>query len=245
MAMKKKRSLHDLETRVDAVDAERAGQPVVITIARDFGAEGHEIGKMLAAELGIPLYDNELLVRSSLRAEDSVDRMAAYDERLAAEAAAFLPDRMDARTLADKLFEKMAQVILDLGSTESCIIEGRLSDYLLRRNPNHIAVLVTAPLEERIAIVSEKRGISRKKGAKLVKKMQHAREAFYKRYSAGKWKMTSGKDLVVNRAKLGRQGCVDVIAAAYRYKLGELEKAGAPEGAAAAGAPATEAPAAE
>ena len=84
-------------------------------------------------------------------------------------------------------------------------------------------MLVTAPLDDRIAIVSEKRGISRKKGAKLVKKMQRAREQFYKRYSAGKWKMTDGKDLVVNRAKLGRQGCVDVIAAAYRHKIAELE----------------------
>ena len=220
MAIKKRK--HTLEKRVAAHEAERAGQPVVITIARDFGAEGHEVGKMLANELGIPLYDNELLVRSSLRADETVDKMAAYDEQLAAENLAFLPDQFDARTLADKLFEKMAQVILDLGSTESCIIEGRLSDYLLRRNPNHIAVLVTAPLEDRITIVSEKRGITRKKGAKLVKRMQRAREQFYKRYSAGKWKMSDGKDLVVNRAKLGRQGCVDVIAAAYRSKLREL-----------------------
>ena len=220
MAIKKRK--HALEKRVVAPEAERAGQPVVITIARDFGAEGHEVGKMLATELGIPLYDNELLVRSALRADETVDKMAAYDEQLAAENLAFLPDQFDARTLADKLFEKMAQVILDLGSTESCIIEGRLSDYLLRRNPNHIAVLVTAPLEDRITIVSEKRGITRKKGAKLVKRMQRAREQFYKRYSAGKWKMSDGKDLVVNRAKLGRQGCVDVIAAAYRSKLREL-----------------------
>lgn len=142
--LKKRRA--ELELRVAASEAERAGQPVVITIARDFGAEGHEIGKMLSAELGIPLYDNEILVRSSIRAGESMDRIAAYDEQLAAENMAFLPDRVDARNLADKLFEKMAQVIIDLGSTESCIIEGRLSDYLLRANPNHIAVLVTARL---------------------------------------------------------------------------------------------------
>lgn len=218
--LKKRRA--ELELRVAASEAERAGQPVVITIARDFGAEGHEIGKMLSAELGIPLYDNEILVRSSIRAGESMDRIAAYDEQLAAENMAFLPDRVDARNLADKLFEKMAQVIIDLGSTESCIIEGRLSDYLLRANPNHIAVLVTAPLEDRIQIVSKKRGLNHYKGAQLVKKQQRAREQFYKRYSAGKWRMDMGKDLVVNRAKLGRQGCVDVIAAAYRSKLREL-----------------------
>ena len=211
-----------IEQRLALREAERAGQPVVITIARDFGAEGHEIGKMLSCELGIPLYDNELLVRSALREGESVDKMAAYDERLAMDNVAFLPDRVDSRSLSDKLFKSMSQVILDLGSTKSCIIEGRLSDYLLRNNPNHIAVLVTAPFDARVEIVRKKRGLTKKKGAKLVKQMQKMREAFYKRYSAGKWKMTDGKDIVVNRAKLGREGCVAVIATAYRMKLAEL-----------------------
>ena len=165
-----------IEARVAAEAAERAGQPVVITIARDFGAEGHEIGKMLSTLLGIPLYDNELLVRSAMRAGESVDKLAAYDERMAAEFMAFLPDRVDSRTLSDKLFRSMSQVILDLGATESCIIEGRLSDYLLRNNPNHIAVLVTAPFDERVEIVRKKRGLNKREGAKLVREMQKARE---------------------------------------------------------------------
>lgn len=212
------------ERRVREAREDLAGQPVVITIARDYGAEGHEIGKTLSVELGIPLYDNELLVRSATRAGESLDKVAAYDERMAAEFMAFLPDRVDSRTLSDKLFKSMSQVILDLAATKSCIIEGRLSDYLLRANPNHIAVLVTAPFDERVEIVRAKRGLDKRAGAKLVREMQHAREAFYKRYSAGKWKMTDGKDIVVNRAKLGRQGCVDVIAAAYRAKLQEAER---------------------
>lgn len=217
--------LKDLhERRIAAEQEARAGQPVVITIARDYGAEGHEIGKMLSVELGIPLYDNELLVRSATRSGEALDKVAEYDERMAAEFMAFLPDRADARTVSDKLFKSMAQVIVDLAATRSCIIEGRLSDYLLRYNPNHIAVLVTAPFDERVEIVRAKRGLDRRAGAKLVREMQRGREAFYKRYSAGTWKMTDGKDLVVNRAKLGREGCVDVIAAAYRAKLREIDR---------------------
>ena len=53
------RNMH--ERRIAADQEARVDQPVVITIARDYGAEGHEIGKMLSVELGIPLYDNELL----------------------------------------------------------------------------------------------------------------------------------------------------------------------------------------
>ncbi len=209
------------ERRIAAAQEDRADQPVVITIARDYGAEGHEIGKMLSVELGIPLYDNELLVRSADRAGVELDKAAAYDERMAAEVMAFLPDRVDSRTISDRLFKATSQVIVDLAATRSCIIEGRLSDYLLRNNPNHIAVLVTAPFDDRVEIVRAKRGLSKRMGARLVREMQHAREAFYKRYSAGRWKMTDGKDIVVNRAKLGRQGCVDVIAAAYRFKIAE------------------------
>lgn len=199
--------------------------PVVITIARDFGAEGHEIGKLMSQELGLPLYDNEILVRASMRAGVTTDQIAAYDESLAAEVAAFLPDRVDARSVADKLFKQMEGVIRDLGSTESCIIEGRLSDYILRDNPNRISVLVTAPLDARVEIVRAKRGMTEKQAKKLVKRMQRAREMFYKRYSAGKWKLHSEKDLVVNRSRFGRQGCCDIIAAAYRTKLAAVERA--------------------
>lgn len=207
------------------VSSDISTYPVVIAIARDFGAEGHEIGKMLSVELGIPLYDNEVLVRAAMRAGVTTDQIAAYDESLAAEVAAFLPDRVDARSVADKLFKQMEGVIRDLGSSESCIIEGRLSDYILRDNPNLITVLVTAPLEARIEIVRSKRDISEKKARKLVKRMQRAREMFYKRYSAGKWTLHAGKDVVVNRVRFGRQGCVDILAAAYRTKLAAVERA--------------------
>ena len=157
------------DKNIEQVSPDTSTYPVVITIARDFGAEGHEIGKMLSTELGIPLYDNEILVRASMRAGVTTDQIAAYDESLAAEVAAFLPDRVDTRSAADKLFKQMEGVILDLGSTQSCIIEGRLSDYILRDNPNRISVLVTAPLDARVKIVRAKRGITEKK-AKMSKK---------------------------------------------------------------------------
>lgn len=102
-------------------------------------------------------------MRASLRAGESLDKMAAYDERLAVENMAFLPDRYDARSYSDKLFQKMSHVF-GLGETESCIIRGRLSDYLAAaNNPNHIAVLVTAPFEDRVEIVRKKRGLTKRR----------------------------------------------------------------------------------
>ena len=196
--------------------------PVVIAIARDYGADGHEVGIALSRRLGIPLYDNELLVRASMRLGASIDQLAVYDEQVAAEMMAFLPDRFDARTAADKLFSSLRSVIQDLGFTETCIIEGRLADFILQGNRNLISVLVTAPLDDRIKRVQAKHGTDFDKARKLVKRMQKNREQFYKRYSGGKWNLSQGKDLVLNRAKFSRESCCEIIARAYEAKCAEI-----------------------
>lgn len=213
----------------DPALADVAGAPVVITIARDFGAEGHEIGKMLSVRLGQPLYDNEILVRAALRNGASVDDVAAFDERPAAAPGAFLPDRADARTRGDELFDAVARVITDLGSSRPCIIVGRLSEYILRANPNVVSVLVTAPFSARVEIVRAKRGLSRARGERLVRQRQRERKAFYRRYSAGRCRLHDHKSLVVDRAAFGREGCCEIIEAAYRAKLEDLAKRRAPE----------------
>lgn len=197
-------------------------EPIVISIARDYGAEGHEVGKLLSVMLGIPLYDNELLVRSALRMGLDVDQLAAVDERPQRGPLAFLPDNMDQRSDADRAFQAIRQVILDLGSTRPCIIEGRLSDYILRRNPNLISVLVTAPLDVRVEIVRAKRGMTTHDASAFVRKRQHERERFYTRYSGGRWDMYTDKDLVVDRSVFGREGAAQIIAAAYRLKEHQL-----------------------
>ena len=146
------------------------------------------------------------LVRSALRMGLDVDQLAAVDERPQRGPLAFLPDSMDQRSDADRAFQAVRQVILDLGSTRPCIIEGRLSDYILRRNPNLISVLVTTTHD----------------ASAFVRKRQHERERFYTRYSGGRWDMYTDKDLVVDRSVFGREGAAQIIAAAYRLKEHQL-----------------------
>lgn len=199
--------------------------PIVISIARDYGAEGHEVGKLLSDRLGIPLYDNELLVRLAIRTGFDVDQVAKFDEHSHGGPLGFLPDIMENKGSSDAFFKAIKQIILDLGNTQSCIIEGRLSDYILRDNPNLIRVLVTAPADKRVEIVAAKRGLSAREGRALVKRMQKEREYFYKHYSNGKWTMHTAKDLVVDRSVYGVEGCCEIIAAAYEYKKRQLDAA--------------------
>ena len=81
---------------------------------------------------------------------------------------------------------------------------------------------ITAPLEERVEIVMKRRGLSERKALKRIKHMQRNRERFYKRYSAGKTKLRLDKDITLNRALFGVEGCCEIIARAYEIKMKEL-----------------------
>ena len=109
--------------------------------------------------------------------------------------------------------------IRDLAVKGSCIIIGRLADYILRDNPNCIRVFIYAPFEKRAEIIKNKHGISEGEAKKLVKKMDAARREYYTYYSNGRWDRKEGKDILLNRATFGVKGCVDILEAMARARM--------------------------
>jgi cytidylate kinase len=185
---------------------------IIITIGREFGAEGHEIGKNLAERLGIPLYDKDLLTLAAKQSGISIDYLASADEVVSNRfLATYLPQSIDSYTLNDKLFKVQSNIIQDLSEKSSCIMIGRLSDYILRDNPDCIKVFIYAPFEKRVQIIKDKHGISEEEAKKLVKHMDHARNNYYSYYSKGKWNHMEGKDILINRSTFGIEGCVNIL----------------------------------
>ena len=122
-------------------------------------------------------------------------------------------------SMGDKLFQLQTEIIRDLAVKGSCIIIGRLADYILRDNPNCIRVFIYAPFEKRTEIIKNKHGISEGEAKKLVKKMDAARREYYTYYSNGKWDRKEGKDILLNRASFGVKGCVDILEAMARARM--------------------------
>ena len=85
---------------------------VIITIGRQFGSGGHEVGKRLSDRLGIPLYDRNLI------------QMATKEMGL-------LPDQSDEGQLSKEVFQIQSDLIRKLAAKEPCIIIGRCADYIL------------------------------------------------------------------------------------------------------------------
>lgn len=193
---------------------------LIITIGREFGAEGHEIGNELAERIGFSLYDKDMLALAAEKSGIDVKVLAPADESYYGHALSpYLTIGRLSPSMGDKLFKLQTEIIRDLAARGSCIIIGRLADYILRDNPNCVKVFIYAPFEKRVEIIKNKHGISEGDAKKLVKKMDAARREYYTYYSNGKWDRKEGKDILLNRATFGVKGCVDILEAMARARM--------------------------
>ncbi len=193
---------------------------LIITIGREFGAEGHEIGSELAERIGFGLYDKDMLAMAAEKSGIDVKVLAPADESYYGHALSpYLTIGRLSPSMGDKLFQLQTEIIRDLAVKGSCIIIGRLADYILRDNPNCIRVFIYAPFEKRAEIIKNKHGISEGEAKKLVKKMDAARREYYTYYSNGRWDRKEGKDILLNRATFGVKGCVDILEAMARARM--------------------------
>ena len=193
---------------------------LIITIGREFGAEGHEIGSELAERIGFGLYDKDMLAMAAEKSGIDVKVLAPADESYYGHALSpYLTIGRLSPSMGDKLFQLQTEIIRDLAVKGSCIIIGRLADYILRDNPNCIRVFIYAPFEKRTEIIKNKHGISEGEAKKLVKKMDAARREYYTYYSNSKWDRKEGKDILLNRATFGVKVCVDILEAMSRARM--------------------------
>lgn len=192
----------------------------VITIGREFGSNGHEIGRQLAERLGISMYDKDLLTIAAQKSGMSIEMLAGADEKVTGRfLAPYAPFGVDVENMNDKLFQVQSSIIRDLAAKESCVIIGRLADYILRDEQDCMKVFIYAPFEERVRTIKEKHQISEDAARKLVKRMDAARRSYYSYYSNNKWSQKEGKDLLLNRQKFGIKGCVDILETMVRTTM--------------------------
>lgn len=198
---------------------------LIITIGREFGAEGHEIGKELAERLGFTLYDKDMLALAAKKSGIDINVLASSDETIMGRfLSPYLTIGKLNPSMGDKLFQVQTDIIHDLAAKGSCIIIGRLADYILKDNPNCLKVFVYAPLEKRIEIIKNKHQIDEASAKKLVKNMDAARKNYYTYYSNGKWDKKEGKDILLNRAAFEIPECVDILEAMAKAKDPSLKQ---------------------
>lgn len=135
----------------DAVALKPSKPGVIITIAREHGSSGKQIGKLVAQKLGIPFYYKEIVALAAH--ESGLDREFISDIHKNA------PDAMRDLYLSSQVVQRAIaaqdRIIRRIADNGSCVIVGRAADYVLREHNNVVRVFVHAPLDYRIRRVME------------------------------------------------------------------------------------------
>ncbi len=192
----------------------------IITIARQFGSGGREIGEELAKALGVKCYDKELI---SLAAKESgvdpevfnnVDEKAtnsllySLSLGLYSFGSNFTADRLPVN---DKLYLLQHKIIKQIAAEGACVIVGRCADYVLRDKKNIVKLFICADMDYRIDRAVKIKGVNKGKAAQVVSKTDKSRANYYNFYSGMKWGSPENYDLSVNRTKLSTEQVVGVI----------------------------------
>ena len=147
----------------------------IINIGRQFGSGGRRIAAALGVRLGIPVYDNELLVEAAQKSGFSKDLFEMRDEHKSNFTLSNLFGSINRYGSADsflndnRLFKIQSDVILELAQQGPAIFVGRASDYVLREM-ECLDVFITAPLEIRKKDVAEREGISLEEAESMIAK---------------------------------------------------------------------------
>lgn len=194
----------------------------VITIGREFGSGGLDIGRMLSEKLGIKCYDKELLQMAAKESGLCEEIFQNHDEK---PTNSFLYSLvMDTYSVSGytassyldmplnhKVFLAQFDTIKNLAEKESCIIVGRCADYALADHPNCLNVFIHADKEFKIKHLMDGFGWTAEKAKDMINKTDKKRASYYNYYSSKKWGDAKSYHLTLDSSKLGLEGCVDMI----------------------------------
>lgn len=198
-----------------------AEKKLIITIARQYGSGGREIGTRLAEELGIECYDKNILRTASNMSGIKESYFHLADERPGNKLLYRIIDSLtpiigeptynsDLIT-ADNLFRFQSEVIRQLAAEESCIFIGRCANYILEGTEGLTRIFIYADLDSRIDRIRQKRLYEEKEIMKNIKRIDKERYDYYRYYTGRGRHDVEGYDLMINTATIGIEGAVTCI----------------------------------
>lgn len=199
---------------------------MVITVGRQYGSGGREIGTMLAEKLGIAYYDDMLLKEAAKESGLCEDLFRSFDERpksflysIAMDPYSFSMNSITARgNIEQQVYLATYETIKKLADKGPCVLIGRCADYALKDRDDVINIFVTAPLESRIERVARRNDISLDEAKDRIKKTDKSRASYYNYYSSKDWGEAKSYDLCIDSSLLGIEGTVELLEKMVRLK---------------------------
>lgn len=193
----------------------------IITISRQYGSGGREIGEKLAKELGIPFYDNEIITRAAKesgfaeaafhRAEQKATNSLLYSIAMGLNSYGNQDFGFSNLSLDDRIYLAQSEVIHKIAEEGPCVIVGRCADYVLRNTKNVVNVFIWAEIDSRVHRAIEKYEMPQHKAAEQIFKIDKRRANYYNYHANEKWGRADNYHLCIQSDFLGIDGTVELL----------------------------------
>ena len=184
---------------------------LIISIGREFGSGGHEIGEILAERFDIPLYDANILAKVSSKSDMEYEDIMRYDEKVVN---LFL--KRNVRGFTNSLEETIAELQFEYlknkaDQGESFVVVGRCSDEILKDYDGFISIFVYGIEEEKLRRTMRLYNISEMEAKLMTKKVDLKRRLYHNRYCENKWSDMHTYDICIDSGIFGTKVTADIL----------------------------------
>lgn len=194
---------------------------ITITIGRQLGSGGRDIGKKISKDLHLEYYDKEILTMAS---EKSGLRSEFFEQTDEKHSNGFWGNLLNYSSPQnnyfltyygglsnEKLFTIQSRAIKEAAKEKSSLFIGRCADYVLRNNEDCINLFITANINDRIKRISDRHKLEKKEAKKIIEKTDKTRSSYYNYFTNNKWGEALHYDMCINSSILGIDETADYI----------------------------------
>ena len=193
----------------------------IITISRQYGSGGREIGSKLAKHYGIPFYDNEIISNAAKesgfsevafeKAEEKATNSFLYSLAMGMSAYGNMDMGFSSMSVDDRLFLAETKVTRRFAQKGPCVIVGRCADYVLRDMPNVVNIFVSSSMASRVKRAVEVYELPKAKAEENIIKFDKRRCNYYNFHTGQKWGNVGNYHLAIRSDLHGIDQTVETI----------------------------------
>ncbi|MCI7236298.1 MAG: cytidylate kinase-like family protein, partial [Veillonellaceae bacterium] len=184
-------------------------QHFVLTVSHEYGSGGRTIARRIAHELGLPYYDTEIIKMAAERSDFAEEYLKEHEEKITSTALYRLFDWYtgalpgNQRPVQEQIFQLEAKVIQEIAAKDSCVIVGRLANYILQKHRNSLHIFITADEKERVQRVMRKENISAEEALDRIQDFASDRKNHCQEFSDMEWGNGMNYDITIKSNRYG------------------------------------------
>lgn len=217
-----------------APEAASGAARLVVTVSREFGSGGREIGQLVGKRLGIPVFDESLIELVAQEAGLTADYVKEHEEEVRRGVLynLYLQNYQTVGaepTHHDRLFLAQARTVTRLVNEGSCVIVGRCSNALTAGRDNVFNLFVHAPLDTRIDRVTRREGVDRTQAKAMIERIDHERAEHCRRYTDTEWGRAEAYHLCIDSSLQSPEATAQTVCALAQAAFPDAPTSPCPE----------------